>query len=131
VEVVPSDAGPDLSVDIMLHATATLFPIAWSEPFGMVMIESMACGTPVLAPPMGSVPEVVADGVTGFWCETPEAMAAAVSDLADISPEDCRHRVADLFSKSRMTEGYERIFRAVAEERRALADSRVRVGASA
>ena len=59
-------------------ALALLFPINWPEPFGLVMIEAMACGTPVIAWPRGSVPEVIEDGVTGFIVETEADAAAAI-----------------------------------------------------
>ena len=65
-------------------------PIRWAEPFGLVMTEAMACGTPVIAFPKGSVPEVVADGETGFLVEDENEMAAAVGRLGEIDPARCR-----------------------------------------
>jgi glycosyltransferase involved in cell wall biosynthesis len=115
VEVVPSEAGAARKVELLCRARATLFPVAWPEPFGMVMIESMACGTPVLATPVGAVPEVVADGVTGFWCSNVHDMAEAVEHLSELSPADCRRRVAERFSKRTLVEGYEGIFGSVVE----------------
>lgn len=97
--------------DILAHATATLFPIDWPEPFGLVMVESMACGTPVIAPPMGSVPEIVADGVTGFWCDTVEDMVAAVGRAPTLDPRACRRRVERHFTLATMVSGYERLYR--------------------
>src|SRR6185369_17410567 len=72
------EVGEDQKNDLIGGATALLFPIDWSEPFGLVMIEAMACGTPVIAWHAGSVPEVIDEGVTGFIVETiDEAVAAA------------------------------------------------------
>jgi glycosyltransferase involved in cell wall biosynthesis len=98
--------------DLLAGARALLFPIAWPEPFGMVMIEAMACGTPVLATARGSVPEVVADGVTGFVRATPDELIETVDRIGEIDRRACRRRVVDLFSAEVMTAGYERLARA-------------------
>ena len=103
----------DEKVDLLGRAKAVLFPIDWDEPFGLVMTEAMACGTPVIATPRGSVPEVVADGETGFVVSVedyPKEAAAALQRLSKISPHACRERVQKLFSKEAMVEGYERAF---------------------
>jgi glycosyltransferase involved in cell wall biosynthesis len=92
-------------------ARALIFPIAWPEPFGMVMIEAMACGTPVLATARGSVPEVVADGVTGFVRDTPDELVEAVGRIGEIDRRACRRHVAERFSADAMTAGYERLVR--------------------
>ena len=68
-------------LELLANARALLFPIRWNEPFGMVMLESLACGTPVLAFPEGAAPEVIDDGTTGFLCEDEEAMVHALSDV--------------------------------------------------
>ncbi|MBJ7455295.1 MAG: glycosyltransferase family 4 protein, partial [Thermoleophilia bacterium] len=98
--------------ELLGGARALLFPIAWPEPFGMVMIEAMACGTPVLATARGSVPEVVADGVTGFVRESPGELVEAVRRLGEIDRRACRRRVAERFSADAMTAGYEALVRA-------------------
>ncbi len=98
--------------ELLGGARALLFPIAWPEPFGMVMIEAMACGTPVLATSHGSVPEVVADGVTGFVRDTPDALVETVGRIGEIDRHACRRRVAERFSADAMTLGYERLMRA-------------------
>jgi glycosyltransferase involved in cell wall biosynthesis len=107
-------------IDLLARARAVLFPIDWDEPFGLVMTEAMACGTPVIATPRGSVPEVVADGETGFVVSVegyPEEAAAALSRLGEIDPVSCRERVERLFSTATMVEGYERVFeRAVSSD---------------
>lgn len=99
--------------DLLSRARAVLFPIDWPEPFGLVMTESMACGTPVIATPRGSVPEVVDDGRTGFVVPVEgyaEAAAEAVRRLDEIDPKACRARVEELFSKEAMVAGYEEVF---------------------
>jgi glycosyltransferase involved in cell wall biosynthesis len=93
------------------EAAGLLFPIAWEEPFGMVMIEAMATGTPVLGFNRGAVPEVIVDGVTGFICRDLDHMVDAVDHLADLDPAVCRQHVRDHFDVSVMVEGYERIYR--------------------
>jgi glycosyltransferase involved in cell wall biosynthesis len=100
-------------VDLLSRASAVLFPIDWDEPFGLVMTEAMACGTPVIATPRGSVPEVIVDGETGFVVSVenyPKEAAAAVQRLHEIDPRACRRRVEEKFSKEAMVEGYERAF---------------------
>ena len=100
-------------VDLLRRAKAVLFPIDWDEPFGLVMTEAMACGTPVIATPRGSVPEVVEDGVTG-WIVPVEDYAAGAADrlrhVSEIDPKACRDRVRRLFSKEAMVAGYEGVF---------------------
>jgi glycosyltransferase involved in cell wall biosynthesis len=104
-------------VDLLSRARALLFPIDWDEPFGLVMVEAMACGTPVLATPRGAAPEVVADGETGFILPVdgyPQAAVEALRRLSEIEPAACRARVRDRFSKEAMIDGYEAVFRDVA-----------------
>ena len=100
-------------VDLLRRAKAVLFPIDWSEPFGLVMTESMACGTPVIATPRGSVPEIVEDGVTGWIVDVdryPEEAADRLSRLSEIDPKACRDRVEERFSKASMVDGYATLF---------------------
>jgi glycosyltransferase involved in cell wall biosynthesis len=100
-------------VDLLQRAKAVLFPIDWPEPFGLVMTEAMACGTPVIGTPRGSVPEVIDDGVTG-WIVSVERYAEEAAErlgrLGEIDPAACRDRVERLFSKRAMVEGYERVY---------------------
>jgi glycosyltransferase involved in cell wall biosynthesis len=103
-------------VDLLSRAKAVLFPIDWDEPFGLVMTEAMACGTPVIATPRGSVPEVVVDGETGFIVSVenyPQEAAAALRRLDQIDPARCRARVEERFSADAMVSGYEAVFERV------------------
>jgi glycosyltransferase involved in cell wall biosynthesis len=103
---------------LLAGAAALLFPIQWAEPFGLVMTEAMACGTPVVAWRNGSVPEVVADGETGFIVASVEEMAAAVDRVGALDPQVLRARVQERFSAEAMVAGYERAYeRALAGER--------------
>lgn len=99
------------------NAAVTLFPITWQEPFGLVMIESMATGTPIIATNMGSVPEVVNHGVTGFICETHEDMASMIPKALELNRHSCRKDVEDRFTVSKMVDGYEAIYRKILENR--------------
>ncbi|MBI3649022.1 MAG: glycosyltransferase family 4 protein [Actinobacteria bacterium] len=103
----------DAKAELIANAKAVLFPIAWDEPFGLVMTEAMACGTPVIATPRGSVPEVIVDGETG-WIVSVENYAEEAAErlgrLGEISPAACRDRVDRLFDKQAMVQGYERVF---------------------
>ena len=92
-------------------ARALLFPIDWPEPFGLVMIKAMACGTPVIAYRSGSVPEVVEDGVTGFIVENEEQAVRAVGDLGRLDRRQIRARFEERFSADRMARAYESAYR--------------------
>ncbi len=94
-------------------ARCLLFPIQWEEPFGIVMIEAMACGTPVVALRGGAVPEVVVDGVTGFVCDRPEELATAIRQVGTLDPAACRRHVMAHFDVSALGYGYEQIYRKV------------------
>jgi glycosyltransferase involved in cell wall biosynthesis len=91
-------------------AHCLVFPIAWDEPFGLVMIEAMACGTPVVALRRGSVPEVVRDGITGFVCERPAELPSAIDAVGTIAPQACRRHVARHFDLSTMAAAYEDVY---------------------
>jgi glycosyltransferase involved in cell wall biosynthesis len=100
-------------LELLANARALLFPIRWNEPFGMVMLESMACGTPVLAFPEGAVPEVVEHGRTGFLCEDEAAMVEAIGRLDQLSRADCRAAVEGYFSTERMVADHVELFTAL------------------
>lgn len=103
-----------LKNQLMGRAIATLFPITWREPFGLVMIESMAAGTPVVAMRMGSTPEVIVHEKTGFLCDTVEECIAGVRAIHTIDRQDCRDHVATRFSVDQMADGYEAVYRQIA-----------------
>jgi glycosyltransferase involved in cell wall biosynthesis len=95
------------------NARAVLFPIDWPEPFGLVMIESMACGTPVIAWPCGSVPEVLDDGMTGYIVQTIDDAVRAVARAALFDRRRCRGVFEERFSATRMARDYVSVYRQV------------------
>jgi glycosyltransferase involved in cell wall biosynthesis len=100
------EIGDRAKAELLGGATALLFPIDWPEPFGLVMIEALACGTPVIARRRGSVPEVLRDGVTGFLCQTETEMVSAVARLPEISRRRCREEFEARFSDRVMAKRY-------------------------
>jgi glycosyltransferase involved in cell wall biosynthesis len=105
------EAGAEDKRELYRRARAFLMPIRWQEPFGLVMVEALACGTPVIAFPEGSAPEVVEDGRTGFVVEDERAMAAAVERLGEIDPHECRRSCEERFSVPAVVAGYEEVYR--------------------
>jgi glycosyltransferase involved in cell wall biosynthesis len=103
--------------ELFAHAHAYVFPIAWPEPFGLVMIEALATGTPVVALRQGSVPEVVTDGRTGFVCDDLDGLVAAVGRVGEIDPQVCRAEVERRFSVARMVGDYEAVYRRLVARR--------------
>lgn len=103
--------------ELMGGAVATLFPITWREPFGLVMVESMATGTPVIAMELGSTSEVIAHGQTGFLCHSVDECIAAIDQAAQLNRWGCREYVQNRFSVQRMTDGYEAVYQQVLAER--------------
>jgi glycosyltransferase involved in cell wall biosynthesis len=100
-----------MKVELLQDARATLFPIEWEEPFGLVMIESMACGTPVIASNRGAVPEVIEDGRSGIIVEDYRQMADALERADALDPLECRRYVEERFSPERMVDDYVRAYR--------------------
>jgi glycosyltransferase involved in cell wall biosynthesis len=107
-------------VDLLSRAKAVLFPIDWDEPFGLVMTEAMACGTPVLAMGNGSVPEVVDEGVTGFIVADEAAAAIAARRLHMLDRERIRQVFEERFTARRMAEDYISLYRYLIAGRGAL-----------
>ncbi len=97
------------------HARATLFPIQWGEPFGLVLIESMACGTPVIALNRGAVPEIILDGETGFVVDSPGAMIEAIDRIDSIDPHECRRHVQNHFSITSMASKYSGLYKQIVD----------------
>ncbi|HET7205541.1 MAG TPA: glycosyltransferase family 4 protein [Terriglobales bacterium] len=102
--------------ELLGNSMAMLFPIQWSEPFGLVMVEAMACGTPVLAMPGGSVREVVRDGVSGYICRTVQQLVKRVGEL-NFEPRSVRQYVQDNFSLERMVRNYLALYQDVVGRR--------------
>src|SRR5262249_29795420 len=115
VEFVGEVGGKDKD-HFLGNAYALLFPIDWPEPFGLVMIEAMACGTPVIAYRRGSVPEVMEDGVTGFVVERLEEAVSAVARVATLNRTRCRQVFEQRFTDARMARDYLRIYRRLVVE---------------
>ena len=101
--------------ELLSNARATLFPIDWPEPFGLVMTESMACGTPVIAFRAGSVDEVMKDGVSGFIVETVDEAVAAANRLHQIDRRECRLYFQERFTVEHMALGYTDVYEALIE----------------
>src|SRR5262245_7851206 len=104
-------------------ALALLFPVAWPEPFGLVMIEAMACATPVLAFRCGSVPEVIDDGITGRIVDTEEQAATALAEVLALDRRAIRRRFEERFTSSRMAKDYVSIYRALRRRRKSIVES--------
>lgn len=109
------EIGHKALVELYGGAIATLYPISWHEPFGLVMTESMACGTPVIAFDIGSVPEIVQDTVTGFIVHDAPGLADAIQRIGEIDRAACRKHVEDHFTVERMVTDYERIYGALGD----------------
>jgi len=99
-------------------AIALLAPIAWPEPFGLVLIEAMTCGTPVIAFNRGSVPEIVEDGLTGFIVERKEEAVAAADHLSRLARRAIRRRFEERFTARRMAHEYLAVYRGLIDKRR-------------
>jgi glycosyltransferase involved in cell wall biosynthesis len=111
------EADARLKEDLYPRARCLLLPIQWEEPFGLVMVEAMACGTPVVALRRGSVPEIVVDGLTGFIRDDPAELPGVLRRLDEIDPRACREHVARNFDDEVMVERYEAVYRSVLRER--------------
>jgi len=106
-------------VELLQNARVTLFPIDWEEPFGLVMIESMACGTPVIATRHGAVPEVIEDGVGGFIVDNYREMVGMIEKTDAVDPYVCRHYVEERFAPERMVADYVAAYETAIERGRA------------
>jgi glycosyltransferase involved in cell wall biosynthesis len=134
-EIEPLLDGPDVEFigeigerdkqEFLGQAAALLFPVNWPEPFGLVMIEAMACGTPVLAFRCGSVPEVIDDGVTGRIVESEDEAVAALGQVLALDRRAVRRRFDDRFTASRMAKDYVKLYRTLIKRRTGLVETGV------
>jgi glycosyltransferase involved in cell wall biosynthesis len=104
-------------VELLQDARVTLFPIEWEEPFGLVMIESMACGTPVIATRWGAVPEVIEDGRSGIIVDDYRQIAGALEEADKLVPRECRRYAEERFAPERMVADYVSAYEAAIEQR--------------
>jgi glycosyltransferase involved in cell wall biosynthesis len=118
------EVGGRRKIELLAGARCLVFPVDWEEPFGLVMIEAMACGTPVVALRRGAVPEVVDHGRTGWVCDRPAELPAALLRAREIHPRDCRAAVEERFSDAALAAGYERVYRRIAAADRSAVASR-------
>jgi glycosyltransferase involved in cell wall biosynthesis len=102
--------------ELFANAFAFLMPISWPEPFGMVIVEALAAGTPVIAFAQGAAPEIVEHGVNGFLVDDEEGMAAMVEQAGEIDPEQCRLSAAERFAPDEVAARYERVYQQAIEE---------------
>jgi glycosyltransferase involved in cell wall biosynthesis len=107
------EADAERKRELYLRARGLLMPIRWAEPFGLVMVEAMACGTPVIAYPEGSAPELVREGETGFVVDDEDAMAEAIGRLGEIDPARCREITDERFGVDTVVARYEQVYREV------------------
>ncbi|RZU77931.1 glycosyltransferase involved in cell wall biosynthesis [Micromonospora kangleipakensis] len=105
------NADRQTTLRLLLDARCLIMPIQWEEPFGMVMLEAMATGTPVVALRRGAVPELVRPGLTGLVCDRADELPAALRESSRLDPADCVAHVAENFSLERMARGYEAVYR--------------------
>jgi glycosyltransferase involved in cell wall biosynthesis len=116
-EFVGELSRPD-AIELLGNAATLLNPIRWHEPFGMVMIESLACGTPVIGFPHGSAPEIVEHGRTGFLCRDPDEIVVALHEVGSLDRGACRRSVEEHFSTTRMVERHLDLYTEVAARQR-------------
>ncbi len=108
----------ETKIEYLRNAKALLFPTQYDEVFGLVMIEAMACGTPVIAWNKGSVPEVIQDGYTGYIVNNVDAMVKGIKNIDKINRQACRDRAERFFSVEKMVSGYEKVYLRTIEEHR-------------
>ncbi|HYE22457.1 MAG TPA: glycosyltransferase family 4 protein [Verrucomicrobiae bacterium] len=104
--------------ELMKNSLCLLHPITWPEPFGLTLIESMACGAPVIAFAMGSIPEVIKHGKTGFVVKDVDGMLDALKNIDKIDRASCRRYALGRFSAQNMASGYEKVYKQVIEKRK-------------
>jgi glycosyltransferase involved in cell wall biosynthesis len=113
------DADREHRLELLGRAEALLNPICWAEPFGLVMAEALACGTPVVGSPYGAAPEIVDDGVTGFLRESDDELVEALGRVGELDREACRLAAVERFSIERMARDHERLYQGMVDRTRA------------
>jgi glycosyltransferase involved in cell wall biosynthesis len=111
------EIGHEEKVELLQRGRAFIFPIRWEEPFGLVMVEALACGMPVVATPCGAAREIVADGLTGFLRPELDDLVTCIERAGTISPLACRARVEEHFSADTMVDRYLHLFHALLDDR--------------
>ena len=124
VEMIGEVSGTDKD-EFLRNASALLFPIDWPEPFGLVMIEALACGTPVVAMRRGSVPEIIEHGKTGLVGDNEEELARLLNHVGEINRECCRAEAERRFSPDAMASGYEEVYESLSSGGRLEASQRI------
>jgi len=108
--------GPERRDDLLGHAFALVHPISFAEPFGLSVVEAMACGTPTITFPRGSMPEIVCQGETGFVVPDLDGAVTAVRRIGEISRWRCREEAERRFSRERMVDEYVRVYAQVLQQ---------------
>ncbi|MFH1504964.1 MAG: glycosyltransferase family 4 protein [Candidatus Omnitrophota bacterium] len=111
-------AGHSRKQSLYSNAACLLFPIDWEEPFGLIILEALACGTPVVAFNRGSVPEIIVNGKNGFAVDTFEEFLKAITDVKNLDPRDCRKHVEEFFNVEKMTDQYEALYKKLIQANR-------------
>lgn len=101
--------------ELLRNAAALIVPVQWEEPFGIVFIEALGCGTPVISCPRGALPEIVKPSVNGFLCSDVAGMVRAIQNLASIERAECRERAMTMFSAEVATSNYERLYKGIVQ----------------
>lgn len=114
---IHKDVSHEFKIQKMQEAKALILPSKMNEPFGLVAVEAMACGTPIICTRDGALPEIIVDGVTGFICDTDEQMIEAINKVDTIKPDVCRKHVEENFSRLRMAKEYQMLYQRMMQDK--------------